>query len=245
MVVLDQHIKFLEGNYSVTIAVSWERQTWGHYGAVNGEGRKRREPKQFSNSEYYTTHNYGLVGEQMDGSGTGWVHVRMCVYVCAYVCLRLVSASCPTSCVSDYYTAIISGLSLSLSLNPSSIHRSCSLVRGSALNKAHSHAERMWGSTEWFQLTPQLHTTSPSLSLPPFFILSLDAFLPQTSLLCFSTLCIMCPCRPLYTYLCHTQFVSLLWYPIRALCLLLHPEAVGLNWFFFFFARKRKTFLVL
>lgn len=27
MVVLDQHIKFLEGNYSVTTAVSWERQT--------------------------------------------------------------------------------------------------------------------------------------------------------------------------------------------------------------------------
>ncbi len=27
MVVLDQHIKFLEGNYSVTITVSWERQT--------------------------------------------------------------------------------------------------------------------------------------------------------------------------------------------------------------------------
>lgn len=27
MAVLDQHIKFLEGNYSVTIAVSQERQT--------------------------------------------------------------------------------------------------------------------------------------------------------------------------------------------------------------------------
>lgn len=27
MVVLDQRIKFLEGNYSVAIAVSWERQT--------------------------------------------------------------------------------------------------------------------------------------------------------------------------------------------------------------------------
>lgn len=40
MVVLDQHIKFLEGNYSVTTAVSWERQTWGHDGAVNGEGRR-------------------------------------------------------------------------------------------------------------------------------------------------------------------------------------------------------------
>lgn len=122
----------------------------------------------------------------MDRSGAG------CVYVC--VCVRN-----PASCVSDYYTAIISGLSLSLSLclNPSSIHLSRSLVKDSAPNKAHSHAERMRGSTEWFQT----HTTitygfSLTVSSTLLYILSPTLFLPKTSSLCFSTLCITRPCLP-------------------------------------------------
>lgn len=79
-----------------------------------------------------------------------------CMHVC--VCLRLLSAHCPTSCVSDYYTTTISGLSLSL--NPS-IHLSRCLVKGSVPNKAHSHAVRMWGST----VVPTHTTITYSLSL--------------------------------------------------------------------------------
>lgn len=114
MVVLDQHIKFLEGNYSATSAVSWERQTWGHDGAVGGEGR--REESQSNLAILNILRHIIMVwfGEKMDRSGTGWVCVR---------------DFCPTSCVSDYYTAIISGLSLSLSLPQSLLHPSLSFPR--------------------------------------------------------------------------------------------------------------------
>jgi len=52
------------------------RSLWG----CQWRGTKRREPGQFSNCEYFTTHNYGLVGEKMDRSGTGSVHACMCVF---------------------------------------------------------------------------------------------------------------------------------------------------------------------
>lgn len=172
MVVLDQHIKFLEGNYSATIAVSWERQTWGHYGAVNGEGRRGASQ---SNLAILNILRH-IIMVWLREKWTGAV-LDLCTYLC--VCVRVFKTAfhgLPTSCVPDYYTAIISGLPLSLS--PSSIHPSCSFVKGSAPNKAHSHAERMWGSSEWFQLAPQLHTASPSMSLPSFFILSPNTFPP-------------------------------------------------------------------
>lgn len=74
---------------------------------------EEKEPEQFSNSEYFTTHNYGLVG------GKKWTGVVLDECMCVRV--RLLSVHCPTSCVSDYYTAIISGLSLSPSIPPPSI----------------------------------------------------------------------------------------------------------------------------
>ena len=52
-------------------------------------GTKRREPEQFSNSEYFTTHNYGLVLGGVNRSGTGRVYVclNVCVCVCVCVCV--------------------------------------------------------------------------------------------------------------------------------------------------------------
>lgn len=155
-----------------------------------------------------------------------------CTYLCVCV-FKTAFHEQPTSCVPDYYTAIISGLSLALS--PASIHLSCSFVKASVPNKAHSHAERMWGSTEWFQLTPQLHTASPSMSPPSSFILSPNTLRPPKNILAlfFYFLHNVSLSFSIHVlYICHTQFVSLLRQPIRALCSLLHPEALGLNTFF-------------
>lgn len=78
------------------------------------------------------------------------------------------------------------------------------------------------------QLLPQCLLHPPLSSLP-----TLSA--PQkTFLLCFSTFCIMCPCLSLYTYyISVTHNLSLFCgNQLRALCCLLHPEALGLNTFF-------------
>lgn len=167
-----------------------------------------------------------------------------CTYLCVCVCLRLLSMSSRHHvCLIITPQSFLASLSLSLSLSPSSIHLSCSFVKASVPNKAHSHAERMWGSTEWFQLTPQLHTASPSMSPPSSFILSPNTLRPPKNILAlfFYFLHNVSLSFSIYVlYICHTQFVSLLRQPIRALCLLLHPEALGLNTFFY--AGKRKHF---
>lgn len=54
------------------------RSLWG----CQWRGTKRSEPEQFSNSEYFTTHNYGLVEGKMDRSGTGFVHISVRVCAC-------------------------------------------------------------------------------------------------------------------------------------------------------------------
>lgn len=237
MVVLDQHIKFLEGNYSATIAVSWERQTWGHYRAVNGEGRRGESQ---SNLAILNILRH-IIMVWLRKKWTGAV-LDTCTYLC--VCLRLLSMSCRHHvCLIITPQSFLASLSRPLSLSPSSIHLSCSFVKASVPNKAHSHAERMWGSTEWFQLTPQLHTASPSMSPPSSFILSPNTLRPPKNILAlfFYFLHNVSLSFSIYVlYICHTQFVSLLRQPIRALCRLLHPEALGLNTFFY--AGKRKHF---
>lgn len=148
-----------------------------------------------------------------------------CTYLCVCV-FKTAFHEQPTSCVPDYYTAIISGLSLALS--PSSIHLSCSFVKASVPNKAHSHAERMWGSTEWFQLTPQLHTASPSMSPPSSFILSPNTLCPPKNILAlfFCFLHNVSLSFSIYVlYICHTQFVSLLRQPIKGLMLSPPPRS--------------------
>lgn len=105
---------------------------------------------------------------------------------------------------------------------PSFIHLSHSLVKGSAANKAHSHAERMWGSTNshhnyiWFLPYCPLSSAFSSLKHPRCVFL----LFAQTSLSSF-------------THLCRAKFVSLARRPIRASCLLLYPEAKCLKRFCF------------
>lgn len=138
-------------------------------------GTEGPEPEQFSNFEYFMTHNYGLVRENEQG----WYWISASICMCADVCLSAFSIRCPTSCVSDYYTAIISGPSLLLCSSVLFLPSFFFLVKGSAPNKAHTHAGRMWGSADWFQLTPQLHTASPSLSLLSSFTLFPNTFSPK------------------------------------------------------------------
>lgn len=103
------------------------------------------------------------------------------------------------------------------------------LVKGSVPNKAHSHARRMWGSTEPFQLTTTITSGSLSFTVSSTlcYPLSSTLFSPKHPQPCFATFCIKHPCLSLFIYisLSHTICLCLLWYPIRASCLLLHPEA--------------------
>lgn len=133
----------------------------------------------------------------MDRSGTGYVHVSVCVCV-----FKTAFHEQPTSCVPDYYTAIISGLSLALSLSVPL--PSISLVPSLKLQYRTKHtvmqreceAQQSGSSSHHncIQLLPQCLLHPPLSSLP-----TLSA--PQkTFLLCFSTFCIMCPCLSLYTY---------------------------------------------
>lgn len=125
-------------------------------------GTKREEPRQFSNFEYFTTHNYGFCGGKMDKSGAGWVHV------CVLVSSRRLSTQCQHQvCLIITPQSFLASLSF---LGRSSTHLLCSSAEGSEPNKAHSHAERMWGPAERFPPQPQSHTHSFSitiLSFPP------------------------------------------------------------------------------
>lgn len=161
MAVLDQHIKFLEDNYSVTIAVSWKKQTWGHYWAVNGEGRRGESQ---SNLAIVNILRH-IIMVWLGKNGPEWYWLSACVYVCVWDCFPRTAQ--------HHVCLIITPQSFlaSLSLSASSIHLSRSLVEGSALNKAHSHAERMRGSTEWFNSHHnyiQISLTVSSTLLYPF-----------------------------------------------------------------------------
>ena len=65
------------------------------------------------------------------------------MYACVFVCVGVwtLSFHWPSSCVSNYYTTIITGLSLSLPVSPPL----SLLVKEVELNKAPSHTERMSG----------------------------------------------------------------------------------------------------
>lgn len=164
-------------------------------------------------------------GEGKKKTGRSGAGLSACMHVCVGDCFP--QARCPTSCVSDYYTTIISGLSLSVSpsINPSSIHLSRSLVvKGFGTEQSTQSCRENAGlnrevptdtTITHFSLTVSFH---PALSALP------TLFLPKTPSLCFSTLCIMCPCLPLHMYLCHTRFLSLSCSPITALRLILHPK---------------------
>lgn len=106
------------------------RSLWG----CQWRGTTSSEPEQFSNFEYFTTHNYSLVWEKTDRSGGVVLDGCTCVCVWDYsphhVCLIITPQS------------FLASLSL-----PPSLHPSCWLVKGLVPNKAHSHAERMWSST--------------------------------------------------------------------------------------------------
>ncbi len=214
MVVLDQHIKFLEGNYSVTITVSWERQTWGHYGAVNGEGRRGESQSNLAILNILRHIIMVWFGEK-NGQEWHWLSyacMRVCVWMCVCECVY-VWDDCPTSCVSDYYTTIISGPSLSLSLSLSLPIPPPSISPVPSLRVQHRtkhtvmqrecEAQQSGSSSHhnYIQLLPFCLFPAPLSSPPTLFSLKH---------LCFSTLSIMCPCRPLCTHLRRTQFVSLL-----------------------------------
>lgn len=91
----DQHIKFFEGNYSVTAAVSCERQTWGHYEAVNGKGRRGGSQGNLAILNILRHIIIVWFGEgkkkKMDRSGAGWVHA--CVTGQHHVCLIITPQS--------------------------------------------------------------------------------------------------------------------------------------------------------
>lgn len=165
------------------------RSLWG----CQWKGMKRTKSEQFSNFEYFTTHNYSLVWGE---NGQEWLSVRVCSRLLPNI-MRLIIT--PQS--------FLAFLSL---FPPSFIHLSHSLIKGSAANKAHSHAERMCGSTNshhnytWFLPSSPLSSAFPSLKHPRCVFL----LFPQTSLSSF-------------IHLCCAKFVSLVWQPIRALCLLL------------------------
>lgn len=193
------------------------RSLWG----CQWKGTERREPGQFSNFEYFTTHNYSLVWggkkKKMDRSGAGWVHA--CVTGQHHVCLIIT----PQSSLASLFLPL------------SSVRLSRSLVKASVANKAHSHAERMWGSTNshhnyiWFLpycLSHRLHSPLPR---------SLPKTLP--AMLFFASLHNVSSC--LYATLCRTPSLTLMWRPIRALCLPLCPRALSLK---SFLVGKRKQF---
>lgn len=191
MAVLDQHIKFFEGNYSVTAAVSCKRQTWGHYEAVNGKGRRGGSQGNLAilNILRHIIIVWFGEGKKMDRSGAGWVHA--CVTGQHHVCLIIT----PQSSLASLFLPL------------SSVRLSRSLVKASVVNKAHSHAERMWGSTNshhnyiWFLpycLSHRLYPSNSSLSH------SLPKTLPTTF---FSPLCIMCP--RVYTHISVAHHLSL------------------------------------
>lgn len=130
----------------------------------------------------------------MSGQEWYWMSARVCVCVS----VRLLS-TLPTSCVSDYHTAIISGLSLFL-LFP--LHHP-SLVRSSAQNRARSHAEGTRGSTERLRLTPQNFLTPRPL--PPHFS---NTSCPQKHPLFSRSVHNASPSSSIYIYLSHAICLS-------------------------------------
>lgn len=167
-----------------------------------------------------------------------------CTYLCVCVCLRLLSMSCRHHvCLIITPQSFLTSLSLALSLSVPL--PSISLVPSLKLQYRTKHtvmqreceAQQSGSSSHHncIQLLPQCLLHPPLSSLPtlsaPKNILALFFYFLHNVSLSFSIYVL---------YICHTQFVSLLQQPIRALCRLLHPEALGLN--AFFYAGKRKHF---
>lgn len=147
----------------------------------------------------------------MDRSGTGYVHV----------CLRLLSMSSRHHvCLIITPQAFLASLSLSVPLPSISLVPSLKLQYRTkhTVMQRECEAQQSGSSSHHncIQLLPQCLLHPPLSSLPTLY------FLHNVSL-SFSIYVL---------YICHTQFVSLLRQPIRALCSLLHPEALGLNTFF-------------
>lgn len=177
-------------------------------------GKNTRDQGQFCNFEYLW-HIIIVWFGKMDMSGKSWVHVY--IKVCS-----------PTLCASDYYTAIGSAPcplppSLSLSLPLPSIYPICSLSARQWTKHTVMHREREARETHTTITYGYILTISSTLHY-------LQLTLAKMFLLCFPTLCIICP--RLHLHICPAQFVSLLWYPIRTPHLLLHPVAMAYLLFF-------------
>lgn len=68
----------------VTITVRWERQTWGHYEAVSGEGRRGQSQSSLAILNILWHIIMVWLGK-MNRGGTGWVHLYVCVQMCVWV----------------------------------------------------------------------------------------------------------------------------------------------------------------
>lgn len=155
-------------------------------------GTKRGEPEQFSNFEYFTTHNYGFVGE----NGQEWCWISACMCMGKF---KTAFSTLPASSVSDYHTTIIPGLaSIRRSLVPSLrvqhrtkrtvMQRECEAQRNGS-NNNHNH-------TQLLSLTVSFFSSNTSLLENPLILFFHFFF------------CLIRPCITLY--ICHTQSVSFL-----------------------------------
>lgn len=150
------------------------RSWWG----CQWRGTKRSEPEQFSNSEYFTTHNYGLVGKK-------WTEVILdeCMYVCVWgcfphaaqhhVCLIITPqsflASSPPPSVPPPTISLVPSLRAQHRTKHTVMHRECE----AQLSGSNSHHN-------YIRLLPHC-LFHPPLSSP-------NAFLPKTSALFFYSL---------------------------------------------------------
>lgn len=159
---LDQHIKFSEGNYGATAAVCWRASRREVITGLSMEkGRPRRE---LGNLVILNILRHIIIvwffreeeeEEEEKKTGQEWCWMRACV-----------RAHGPTSCVSHYYTAVISGLlsSARLSVGPFARRSVCP-------SSAQQSAQSRGGNARLSEPAPQLHMV---LALPPLARISLS-----------------------------------------------------------------------
>lgn len=174
------------------------------------EGKKRREPEQFSNSEYFTTHNYGL-GQRKNGHGvtrdksmhTYVPFIRAAQHhVCLIMTLQSFLGSVPSSTIRLYRSLVKAQARTKHTV----MQRECG-AQHSVSNLCHNYTG--------FSLTVdcfQLAFYSPNALLPRLFCFLHNASLSSSMNVSLShTICLSCGSQ------------------LEPSVSLFHPEAAGLN----------------